>query len=276
MTWRHGFHWDTFSLERLRALVMGGVVAIVATMPTSARADILDEILENGVVKIAVPKDLPPFGSPDAQGKLEGYDIDVANILAKELGVRVELVPVTSVDRIPALLTDRAHLVIANLGINPERAKSIAFSSPYAPFFSGVFGAPETVVKGPADLTGKKVAVTRNTIEDQALARLAPTGSEILKFDDNDSTLSAFLEGRVDLVATGNVVIAVLAKKTSGKNIESKFVLQESPASIGVPRHDFGLLHWVNVFVFNKKLTGELDQLSRKWLGSPLPAMPNL
>src|SRR5262249_53349693 len=143
MTWRHGIHRDTLSLKRLRTLVVGGMVVIVATLPTLARADMLDEILESGIVKIAVPKDLPPFGSPDAQGKLEGYDIDVANILAKDLGVRVELVPVTSVDRIPALLTDRAHLVVANLGVDPERAKSIAFSSPYAPFFSGVFGAPE-------------------------------------------------------------------------------------------------------------------------------------
>jgi polar amino acid transport system substrate-binding protein len=239
------------------------------------RVGALDKIIDAGVVRIAVPSDLPPFGSRGSGGQVEGYDVDVARLLARSLGVRLELVPVTSGDRIAALLTLRADLVVANLGVSPERAKSIAFSSPYAPFFLGVYGAAELAVKGAADLKGRKVAVTRDTIEDRALARLGAEGVEILRFDDNEKTLAAFTAGRADLVATGNVVAAALMK-ASDRRIEAKFVLQDSPASIGVRRDEPGLLHWINVFVFSKKLTGELDQISRKWLGGPLPALPTL
>jgi polar amino acid transport system substrate-binding protein len=103
--------------------------------------------------------------------------VDVARRLARSLGVRIELVPVTSGDRVAALLTLRADLVVANLGVSPERAKSIAFSSPYAPFYIGVYGPVELVVKASADLKDHKVAVTRDTIEDRwrRLLRVVPS-----------------------------------------------------------------------------------------------------
>lgn len=239
------------------------------------RLEAVDAIAARGVVRIGVPDDLPPFGMRNEGGELEGYDVDVANLLAKDLGVRPELVPLKSGDRVASLLTHRVDLLVANLGVNPERAKSIAFSSPYAPFFSGVFGAPGVAAAGPADLVGKRVAVTRDSLEDKELSAMAQ-GAEILRFGDNRATLDAYLAGQADLVATGNVVVAELAKRQPGKPIERKFVIRESPASIGVPRGEPHLLNWVNVFVFHKKLTGDLDALARKWFGEPLPPLPVL
>ena len=235
----------------------------------------IDAIIARGVIRIGVPNDLPPFGAPTADGKLEGYDIDIANLLAKDLGVHAELRPLRSGDRVASLLTHEVDLIVANLGVNPERAKSIAFSTPYAPFFSGVFGAPGVAAASPAELQGKRIAVTRDSLEDKELSAIAQ-GAEILRFDDNKATMDAYLAGQVDLVATGNIVVADLAKRQPDKPIERKFVIRESPASIGVPRDQPHLLNWVNVFVFHKKLTGELDALARKWLGEPLPQLPIL
>jgi polar amino acid transport system substrate-binding protein len=237
--------------------------------------DVIDAITARGVVRIGVPDDLPPFGAPSADGGLEGYDIEVANLLAKDLGVRAELVPLKSGNRVASLLAHRVDLLVANLGVNPERAKSLAFSTPYAPFFSGVFGAPAVAAASPAELQGKRIAVTRDSLEDKELAAMAQ-GAEILRFDDNQATMDAYLAGEADLVATGNVVVADLVKRQPDKPIERKFVIRESPPSIGVPRDQPHLLNWVNVFVFHKKLTGELDVLARKWFGEPLPPLPVL
>jgi polar amino acid transport system substrate-binding protein len=236
----------------------------------------LDEIIYGGTIRIAVPKDLPPFGSVGSGGKLEGYDVDVANLIAKDLGVKLELVPVASADRLSLLLTRKVHLVIAGLGVSPERAKAIAFSSPYAPFFSAVVGGAGVNVKSLADLAGKKIAVTKDTLEDRELSKSAPKDAVIVRFPDNQATVQAFLSGQTDLLATGNVVAASIAKNNPDKNLVTKFVIRESPASIGVRRGEPELLHWVNVFVYHKKLGGELDQLSRKWLGEPLTSLPPL
>lgn len=123
----------------------------------------------------AVPQDFPPFGSTGKDGKLEGYDVDVARLVAKELGVKLELIPVSSINRIPYLQTGKVDLVISSLGVTPGRAKVIAFSNAYAPFFSGVFGDPKVQVKSAADLAGKTVGVTRGTVEDSDLAKIAPS-----------------------------------------------------------------------------------------------------
>jgi polar amino acid transport system substrate-binding protein len=242
---------------------------------TVEQSDAIDAILASGVIRIGVPADLPPFGALSDDGKLEGYDIDVANLLAKELGVAAELRPLQSGNRVASLLAHEVDLVVANLGVNPERAKSIAFSSPYAPFFSGVFGAPGVAAASPGELQGRRVAVTRDSLEDKELSALAQ-GAEILRFDDNRATIEAYLGGQADLVATGNVVIADLVKRQPDRTIERKFVIRESPASIGVPRNQSHFLNWVNVFVFHKRLTGELDGLARRWFGEPLPPLPTL
>jgi polar amino acid transport system substrate-binding protein len=238
--------------------------------------DAVDTIIAAGVVRIGVSADLPPFGVLSDDGKLEGYDVDVANLLAKALGVRAELRPLRSGDRVASLLTHKVDLVVANLGVNPERARSITFSTPYAPFFSGVFGAPDIAVSAPADLQGKRVAVTRDSLEDKDLSAMVVQGVELLRFDDNQATMDAYLAGQADLIATGNVVVADLVKRQPEKAIERKFVIHESPASIGVPRGQPHLLNWVNVFIFHAKLTGELDGLARKWFGEPLPPLPVL
>ena len=85
-----------------------------------ATSNILDEIVKRGTIKIAIPEDTPLFGTLGTSGSYEGYDVDIANMLAKDLGVTVELVPVSSANRIPFLTSGKVDLVIANMGINPS------------------------------------------------------------------------------------------------------------------------------------------------------------
>lgn len=238
-------------------------------------ASSLDQIIEAGTIKIAVPQDFAPFGSVDASGELEGYDIDVAKLLAEDLGVELELIPVTSDNRIPFLQTNKADLVISSMGANPERAKSIFFSIPYAPFFSGIYGPAEiSDVGGFSDLGGYTVGVTQGTLEDLELSDAVSDDVTIQRFADNSLTASSLVTGQVDLIATGNVVASELAKNNPDKQINGKFIIKESPAHIGLRRGEVDLLQWVNTFVYHKRLGGALDDFSQQWLGEPLPPLP--
>jgi len=260
--------------DRMKMLV-AALVTSGLLVAGPAQAD-LSDILEAGTVKIAIPENFPPFGSLGAEGEYVGYDVDVAKLIGKDLGVKVELVPVTSKQRIPFLETGKVDLVISSMGANPGRAKSIWFSSAYAPFFSGAFAKDSMAISSVKDLAGKKVGLTGGTLEDLELTKMAPKSVEIIRFGDNAATLAAYVSGQVDVLVTGNTVAAKLSKDNPNLKIETKFIIKESPAFIGIKKGNFDLLQWVNVFILHKTLGGNLDTLSRKWLGQKLPPLPSL
>ncbi|WP_245459138.1 MULTISPECIES: transporter substrate-binding domain-containing protein [unclassified Rhizobium] len=248
-------------------LAMGSLSA-----PHAARADALSDVTSRGTLRVAVPQDFPPFGSVGPDMTPMGYDIDMANLIGEKLGVKTELVPVTSANRIPYLQTSKVDLVISSLGKNPDREKVIDFSDPYAPFFNGVFGPGDVTATKPEDLSGKTIGVTRGAIEDLALTKVAPQDATIKRYEDNNGTISAFLSGQVQLVATGNVVAAAILAKNPPKKPEMKFLVTNSPCYIGLSKNEPALQKKVNDIIAAAKADGTLNKISQKWLGTDLPA----
>lgn len=247
----------------------GALVALAAA--PAALADALDDVMKGKVLRVAVPQDFAPFGSVGRDLQPQGIDIDLARLIARELKVKVELVPVTSANRIPYLQTRKVDLVISSLGKTAEREKILDFSQPYAPFFSGVFGLESIAVRNAADLDGKTVGVTRGAIEDLDLTKMVPASTTIRRFEDNNATVSAFLAGQVDLIATGNVVAAAIRERNPNRKLATKFVIKSSPCYVGANKGEARLVAKVNEILAAKKRSGELNQLVLKWFGEPLP-----
>ncbi|MFC5300565.1 transporter substrate-binding domain-containing protein [Azospira restricta] len=237
-----------------------------------AQADALASAEKSGTLRVAVPQDFPPFGTVGPDLKPRGYDIDVANLIGRELKLKVELIPVTSTNRIPYLTTGKADLVISSLGKNPDREKVIDFSVAYAPFFNGVFGPGDAAVKSAADTAGKVVGVTRGSVEDLEFSKIAPASATIKRFEDNNATISAYLSGQVQLVATGNVVAAAVNERTKIRRLDTKFLIKNSPCYVGINKGEAALLTKVNAVIAKLKANGELNQVAQRWLQAPLPA----
>ena len=256
-----------------RAFLRAGLVATMLGLgATAASADALADILAAGKIRVAVPQDFPPFGSVGADMKPQGYDIDMAYLIGSKLGVDVELVPVTSANRIPYLQTDKVDIVISSMGKNAERDAVIDFSDAYAPFFNGVFAPADVTIAGPEDLSGKIVGVTRGSIEDLELSKIAPADATLKRYEDNNGTISAFLSGQVEAIATGNVVAAAIIERNPPKRPEMKFLIKNSPCYIGFNENEPELMAKLNEIIAEAKGDGELNAISQKWLGLDLPA----
>jgi polar amino acid transport system substrate-binding protein len=249
--------------------------ALVAGAGAAQAQTALDDILKAKEIKIAIPTDFPPYGFVGTDLKPQGLDIEMGNYIAAKLGVKAELVPVTSANRIPYLQTRKADLVISTLGKNPEREKVIDFTAAYSPFFIAVFGAKTLAVKSPADMAGKSISVTRGSVDDMELTKVAPPTTELRRFEDNNSTVSAFVAGQTQLVATSAQVAGNMMAKNPQLGAEYKFVLKESPNFIGVGKGEDKLRLKVNEILAEAKKNGDMDKMSVKWLGRPAGDLPN-
>jgi polar amino acid transport system substrate-binding protein len=263
-------------MKTSKRLVLSAAIAasLLTLAGTSHAQTALDNIQKAKLIKIAIPTDFPPYGFVGIDLKPQGLDIDMANYIATKLGVKIELMPVTSANRIAYLQTKKADLVISTLGKNPEREKVIDFTSAYSPFFQAIYGAKTLNIKSMNDLAGKTVAVTRGAIEDQELTKVAPAGAELKRFEDNNATVSAYVSGQTQLLATGASVAGVMMQKNPQLSAEYKLLLKDSPNFIGVGKGEDALRTKVNAIIAEAKKTGDIDKMAQKWLGRPAGQLP--
>ena len=258
-----------------RQFITAGLAALTLTAFGAAHAQsALDDVMKAKVIKIAIPTDFPPYGFVGTDLQPQGLDVDMAGYIASKLGVKAELVPVTSANRIPYLQTKKADLVISTLGKNPERAKVIDFTAAYSPFFQAVFASKALSIKGFDDLAGKTVGVTRGAIEDQELTKVAPASANIKRFEDNNATVSAFISGQVELIATGASVAGNMMARNPQLGAEYKLLLKDSPNFIGVAKGEDALRTKVNEIIAAAKTSGDIDAMAKKWLGRPAGQLP--
>lgn len=255
-----------------RRMVMAAIGAgfMVGAMVSTAAAQTVESIKSAGTVKIGMMVDFPPFGIMNTSNEPDGYDADVAKLLAKELGVELQIVPVTGPNRIPYLQSNQVDLLVASLGITEERAKNVDFSEPYAGISIGVFGATDVAVSKPEDLSGKTIGVARASTQDTAVTKIAPQDAKIQRFDDDASAVQALLSGQVELIGVSNVVATQIETAAPGR-FDQKIQLSQQVQGIAVRKGSSELLTAVNQFIEKVKASGELSKIHEKWLGSPLP-----
>jgi polar amino acid transport system substrate-binding protein len=257
-------------LSKGMALIVG--LGLVLAGSATARADALQDIKSRGTIKIGVLVDFPPYGLMNEQNKPDGYDPDVAKLLARDMGVQLQLVPVTGPNRIPYLLSGQVDLLVASLGITPERAKSVEFSEPYAAITIAVYGKDDVNVAKAEDLAGKTIAVARASTQDTAVTKVAPQSATIRRFDSDAAALQALMSGQVALIGCSNVCYLTIQKLAPGK-FNKKFELSSQVQGIAVKPGEAKLLAWVNQFIDKVKTNGELDKVNQKWLGEGMPAV---
>ena len=254
----------------IAALGLGATLSLLAPF---ASAQTVADIKKKGEITVGMLVDFPPYGTMNTSNQPDGYDADVAKLLAKDLGVKLNLVPVTGPNRIPFLLTNKLDLLVASLAITPERAKQVQFSNPYAAATIVLYGDKKANIKAPADLKGKRVGVARASTQDVALTAIAPEGTEIRRFDDDASGMQALISGQVDAIGASTTVAAQIAKRVPPNTFEDKFILRQQQMGVAMRPDQAELLKTVNDFVAKNTANGELNKLYQKWLGTDMPKM---
>jgi len=256
------------------ALMIGAGLTQAQTQPTG-------EGISDGVVRIGVHGESAPWGYIDANGNNVGYDVDVARLVAEELGAKLELVINVSSARIPNLLTNKVDLQMAIMGMYPDRAKVVQFSKPYAGLQNTLVASKKLKIESNEDLVNLvkqrnlRIGTPRAVAQEVVLVRLLGDVSNIRRFDDDISTIQALISGQADAVGANSTYKITLDRLAPGNDFEDKLVWQQQWQGITSRLGDRKMNEWLNQFIDKIKADGRLEAISRKHLGLPLPQFPD-
>ncbi|MDR3426122.1 MULTISPECIES: transporter substrate-binding domain-containing protein [Silvimonas] len=242
------------------------LVAGMAFTATTASAGKLEDIKARGVVRIGVSLGGEPVGFRDAHNDPVGYDVDVAKRIADKLGVKVEYTDVSGDARISMLVSGQLDLVVANVSITPERAKTIDFSSPYNRAGLRVIVQKSSGIKDLKGLAGKQIVVGRGSTGETFIRREVPAAK--LVYTDNFAPEGVLLlqQKRVDAGIEDSSLVDYLATKNDAL-ITLPGLYSNDPIGIGIAKGDPKFLAWINSFVADYAKSGAYEANYKKWWG---------
>jgi polar amino acid transport system substrate-binding protein len=246
------------------------LAALTLIAAGAAHADQLADIKQRGSLVCGTLGTAEPFSFPNPQTReIQGYDIDFCAAIAKSLGVKLEIKPISVPARIPELQQARVDVLAANLGWTSERAEQIGYSDAY--FVSRQMAASRRAdkFKSPADLSGKRVAAAKGSTSEMAAKKAIPNVSTVT-FQDPPALFLALQQGKVDGVALSELVLVKWKKEaeaTSPIDILEPALITE-PWGIGMRKGEAGLINHVNQLLESMERSGEAAKIFDKWLGT--------
>ena len=234
----------------------------------SSGAATVAAIKEKGVIRIGVFGDKPPFGYVDANGKNQGFDVEIAKDLAKDLlgsPDKVEFVLTEAANRVEYIKSGKVDVLLANFTQTPERAEVVDFAAPYMQVALGVVSPKNAPITSIDQLKGKTLLVNKGTTAD---AYFTKNHSDITlqKYDQNTETFDALKDGRGVALAHDNALLWAWAKENPNFDVAIGKLGEPENIAPAVQKGDQALLAWVNSEITAMKQDGRLVAAYEKTL----------
>lgn len=255
-------------------LVMAGCGGGSTAGGPGAGPDAWEEIQQRKVLRVAMTLQFPPqFYRDPVTREPAGYDVELLEMMAKDLGVKLEIQDMDFTGQIPALLAGRVDMVANGLVNTPERAKTIAFTEPYVPYQLVLMVQKDANLRAPEvlDADGRIVAVLMGSVSHE-LAKLRFPKAEIRALERQDGCMMEVASKKADAC----LMEQYLAVPFVRNNPQATELLQsDTPLAVqygcfamahGNPR----FLYWVNNWIKYYEANGVLDAMYQRVIGPSL------
>lgn len=249
-------------------LMITGALLAASALAVPARADVLSNIQANKVLRCATFADVPPFAAPDPKTReMAGFDVDLCNAIARELGVKAEVKPVSVEARVPEVKLGRVDITVANLAYTQSRAEQIQFSDPYYLAKEMLIVPADDAGKSKADYAGQRVASTKGSTSEMSIKL---NKSEPLTFQDTASAYLAVQQGKARGMVANTMTTTKLVNESKTKGKEMRMIPEPmlyQPIGIGMAKDEPALTAKINEILRKLDTSGEINQIWDKWLG---------
>lgn len=228
----------------------------------------IEQIKKNGVVRIGVFSDKPPFGYLDAQGNSQGFDVEIAKHVAKDLlgdENKVEFVLTEASNRVEYLKANKVDIIFANFTVTPERKEVVDFANPYLKVALGVVSPKDKVISDIAQLKGQTLLVNKGTTADSFFSKQHPD-VKLQKYEQNTETFDALKDGRGVALAHDNLLVLAWAKDHPDYTVGITNLGEQDLIAPAVKKGNKELLDWLNQELKKLKDEGVIQQAYEKTL----------
>jgi len=255
-----------FSVAGLLAMTACTKVSTPASPQAAVASSTLQAVLQRGTLRVGDCLTFAPFGFYDKSGQPDGYDVDLAKELAKEMGVKLEVVNTTSANRIPNLQTSKVDVVFCNFTRNLERAKVIEFTTPYVVASEALLVKKSSGIKSIKDMSNRTIATVKGSTNGDEV-RALNMAVKIQEYDSSQAAILAVKQGQADAMIEDNNFLAYQAKLDPDLAVTDEALVPLEYNAFGVKAGDQAWLSYLNLFLFNINASKLNAQLYKKWFG---------
>jgi glutamate transport system substrate-binding protein len=250
--------------------------------PSFAAGSRMADLAAAGKLTVGTKFDQPLFGLKGLSGKPEGFDVEIAKIIAAKLGIaedKINFVEAVSANREPFLQQKKVDLVVATYTINDKRDKVVDFAGPY--FVAGqdilvAKGNPKAIT-GPESLKGKKTcSVSGSTPAATVQEKYGLSTSELLLVDAYSKCRDALSNGQVDAVTTDNVILSGYVSEAPDKFELVGKTFSTEPYGIGLPEGQEPFCDWINQTLKDSVTDGSYEKAFKATAGKVIETTPTL
>lgn len=247
------------------AIVFAGSVSAAGAI---AHADQLEDIKARGMLICGTLGNAEPFSFPDPQTRqIVGYDADLCQALAEDMGVELELKPLSVEARIPELVQGRVDVVAGNLGYSAERAEQIDYSTAYFVSLQKLLVGADSGLDTIEDMAGHRISAPKGSSSERFVREVMPEAT-LLTFQDPPSAFLAVAQSKVDAMIISEINAVKFISQTG-----DDFVFVDEPVAkefwgLGVRKDEPALLEAINATLTRIEEDGTGAEIFNKWLGA--------
>ncbi len=233
----------------------------------SSAVSSIEQIKKNGVVRIGVFSDTA-FGYLDAQGKSQGFDVEIAKHVAKDLlgdENKVEFVLTEAANRVEYLKANKVDIIFANFTVTPERKEVVDFAQPYLKVALGIVSPKDQPITDIAQLKGQTLLVNKGTTADSFFSKQHPE-IKLQKYEQNTETFDALKDKRGVALAHDNLLVLAWAKENPNYTVGIVNLGEQDLIAPAVKKGNTELLDWLNQDLQKLAQEGVIQQAYEKTL----------
>jgi len=257
----------------LLALVLPAMSASVSPYDIF-KGSTLNHVIQTGILNVGMEVEYFPFEYANKQGNPIGFDVEIAKLIAKELGVKLKINDIEWTGLIPSLQTGKVDLIISGMTRTLTRAKAVSFTDPY--FVTGLCAlvskkrSPGLTSVSALNQRGKIIAVKTGTTGD-LIAKKRFAKAQINRFKDETACVREVVTSRADAFVYDQLSVA----KHQRQNQESTYALLKpftyEPFAIAIRKGDCDFLGWLNLFLETLKRDGRYKILHDRYFHGLIP-----